>query len=98
MFLCKCLFLDVFLHVRSLRNNRRQPCSGNISDKNVSLCLGSILYVFCFVFSAYVKSMFYFAPLNLPFASKMSSVNCKHLKDNNIKNTHNLLSESPSSL
>lgn len=48
----------------------------------MSFCLGSILCVFCFVLNAYVKPMFYFTLLSLPFARKMSSVNCNYLKDN----------------
>lgn len=58
--LLKCLFPGVCPNVRSLRNNRRQPCSGNIYDKNVSLCFSSSLCVFCFIFNVYIKSDFYF--------------------------------------
>lgn len=48
MLLLECLFPGICPNVRSLRNNRRQPGSGNIYDKNVSLRLGSSLYVFWF--------------------------------------------------
>lgn len=70
MLLLKYFFPSVRLDVQSLGNNKSQPCSGCIYDKNVSLSLGSIVYVVCFVFDKL---------LSLLFARKMFSVNLNYL-------------------